>query len=143
MLLTDYLVNLMIILFLFAFLFALIGLGIIAGAVFFAWQKKNFLKDATPSTGTIINVRLSGGVYYNTVRFQTEMGQTIEHTPSTATSWSNYQIGQSVPIYYNRFDPQQASIGSLSGVSPWMVYIFVAGIGLFFFAVGLGFLFLS
>lgn len=93
----------------------LVGLSFVGITIVLLAVKIWRIKKSTKTTGVVMNVEASLGMqqslgstrntlYKPTVRFQTADGRVVDYTPNTSNSWSNYRVGENVPIYY---DPQQ------------------------------------
>ena len=129
-------------------LVVLFGLTFIGGTVILALRKYLKLKKSIAATGVVVHVEISQGMRQNysrtrstlykpTVRFQTADGRVIDYTPRTANSWSNYSVGENVPVHYDPQQPANPIIGNASGRwFPFIICVFVGGmftvIGAFF-----------
>ena len=132
--------------------FLLIGLGqFLLGSVFFCVsifliiRKKLRMKNWTKTTGIVLSVEVSQGMRQSVgttrntlfrpkVRFQTTDGRVIDYEPNTSNSWSNYEVGQHVEVYYHPQQPQNAMFGS--GFRKWFGLIVFAVVGGFFALFG-------
>lgn len=131
----------------------LFGLTFLGGTVILALRKYLRLKKSIAAMGVVVHVEVSQGMRQNhsrarntlykpTVRFRTANGRVINHTPMMANSWSNYRVGENVPVYYDPQQPENPIIGSASGRwFPFIICVFVGGIfavlGAFFILLGL------
>ncbi|CAN5852131.1 hypothetical protein BH20ACI4_BH20ACI4_15680 [soil metagenome] len=119
-----------------AVLFGLTFLGI---TVALALRKYLRLKKSIAATGVVVHVEISKGMRQNhsarrstlykpTVRFQTADGRVINYTPMMANSWSNYGVGENVPVHYDPQQPENPIIGNASGRwFPFIICVFVGG----------------
>jgi len=131
----------------------LFGLTFLGGTVILALRKYLRLKKSIAATGVVVHVEISQGMrrnhsstrhtlYKPTVRFQTADGRVINYTPMMANSWSNYSVGENVPVHYDPQQPENPIIGNVSG--RWFLFlvcVFVGGmftvVGAFFILFGL------
>ena len=113
-------------------LLILLGLTFIGGTIILALRKFLKLKKSIAATGVVVHVEVSQGMRQNhsrtrntlykpTVRFQTADGRVIDYTPMMASSWSNYGIGENVPVQYDPRQPEKAMIGDASVF--WLPFI--------------------
>ncbi|CAN5286923.1 hypothetical protein BH10ACI1_BH10ACI1_24170 [soil metagenome] len=90
-------------------LLVLLGLTFLGGTIILVLRKIFKLKKSIPTTGVVVNVEASEGMRQNhskrrntlykpTVRFQTADGRVIDYTPMISSSWSNYRIGENIPV---------------------------------------------
>lgn len=131
---------------------------LVVGSVFFgvslilAVRKMLRIKSWTKTTGVVVDVETSQGMqqphstprntlYKPTVRFQTTDGRVIDYEPQTSNSWSNYSVGQSIPVYYDPRQPEKAFAGT--NFSQWFGLILFGVVGGFFALMGAFFLFMS
>ncbi len=140
----------------------LVGGGmLLMGSSFFAVSfilllRKIFkIKRSAKTTGVVMNVEESLGMrqsnssgyssrntlYKPTVRFQTADGRTVDYTPQTSNSWSNYKVGENVPVYYESHQPEKAIIGRPFQL--WFGLIIFGFVGGFFALMGVFFLIVS
>ena len=129
----------------------LFGLTFIGGTVILALRKYFKLKKSIAATGVVVHVEISQGMRQNhsrtrstlykpTVRFQTADGRVIDYTPMMANSWSNYNVGENVPVHYDPQQPANPIIGNAS--SRWLPFIICGFVGGLFTVVGAFFLLL-
>ncbi len=142
--------------------FILIGLlQFLLGSAFFVVsvslgiRKILRLKKWTQTKGFVTDIEISKGMHqsYGTprttlykprVRYQIADGRTIDYEPKTSNSWSNYSVGQQIPVYYDPQQPEKAMVGTNFG--QWFGLIvfsvvggFLALFGLIFIAVSVNF----
>lgn len=90
------------------------GLAFFCGSMFVITRRRHRLRTWTKALGTVVDMQISQGmrqphgVTRNTlfrpkVRFQRTDGTVVEHEPLTSNNWSNYAVGEQIPVYY---DPQ-------------------------------------
>ena len=121
------------------FAMPLIGLGLLALAVFVSWNTITWLKRTVEAQGTVtqmLHVTDKDGdlTYKPVVRFSTAEGKTIEFKSSFSTSPPAYRVGQSVAVVYLPDEPEKAQIRGF--LSLWMGPMIIAFIGTIFFLIG-------
>lgn len=98
------------------------GLAFFCGSIFVILRWRHRLKTWTKALGTVVDVEVSQGMYQphgvtrNTlfkpkVRFQRADGTVVEHEPLTSNNWSNYAVGEQIPIYYDPQQPDKVMLG--------------------------------
>ena len=131
----------------------LFGLSFLGITVALALRKYLRLKKSIATTGVVVHVEVSRGMRQNhsrtsntlykpTVRFQTADGRVIDYTPMMANSWSNYRVGENLPVHYDPQHPQNPIIGNATGRwFPFIICVFVGGlftfVGAFFVLLGI------
>ena len=131
----------------------LFGLSFLGITVALALRKYLRLKKSIAATGVVVHVEISQGMRQNhsrtrstlyrpTVRFQTADGRVIDYTPMMANSWSNYRVGENLPVHYDPQHPQNPIIGNAAGRwFPFILCVFVGGlftfVGAFFVLLGI------
>lgn len=146
-------------------IFPVVGALVFAFGLLFAFgtlllfvRKVWKIKNATKTTGVVINVEVREGMQQSqfdgasprntlfkpTVRFQTEDGRIIDYTPNISNSWSNYKTGENIPVYYDPRHREKPIIGrSYNLWFPFFLFGFVSIIFTFvggiFLLVGLSF----
>ncbi|CAN5851966.1 hypothetical protein BH20ACI4_BH20ACI4_15660 [soil metagenome] len=139
-----------------AFIFVIIGFGMLAGSIGFGFRRRSFLKKSTEAMGTVTDSgetlrhnfdsnRNQNGIHFGsrretwfspTVRFQTADGRTIDYTSKVAQK-TRFTVGQQIPVNYDSLDPQSVTLGSRKSVLMWLPFVFVGFIGFFFLLFGL------
>ena len=128
------------------YVFAAIGIAMLAGALYWVQNIRSFLAQASTAQGTVIDmVRSSSsrsssssspGTWAPVVRFVTAKGEKIEFTSSTGSNPPSYSQGESVEVLYQPGAPGDARIHGF--VSLWLGPMIVGGIGSIFFLIGGG-----
>jgi hypothetical protein len=126
----------------------LLGSSFFLISLFLIIRKKLKLKRFVQTTGVVTHVEERLGMrqphgsarstlYKPTVRFQTADGQITEFTPKTSNNWSNYKVGEQIPVYY---DPQKTE-KPLFGTpfKMWFGLVVFGLVGGFFAFVGIFF----
>lgn len=127
-------------------LFLLIGLGVLVGGGYVAKQRAEFLSEARPAAGEVIdfNRRTSTSdgktetTWYPVVRYQPS-GRTapVSFQHDTGSSSPAYRRGESVTVLYTPGDPEEAIIdeGLMNWLGPGLMILLG---GVFTLAGGLG-----
>ncbi len=128
---------------LFAAGFGLIGLGLLAGALFSYRSTQAWLSTSATAAGTVIGYERrtdSEGAlsYFPVITFTPANGDEIEFTSSTGSSSRGYAIGASVPLRYNPALPFDAAIDT--PLDLWITAGVLGFLGLVFTVVGVGLL---
>lgn len=107
------------------------------------------MKSWTKTKGVVVNVEVSSGMrqshgrtrntlYKPTVRYQIADGRVVDYTPKTSNSWSNYDVGQELEVFYNPQQSANAMVGANS--NQWFGLIMFAVVGGVFSLFGVVFL---
>jgi len=127
-------------------IFAVAGLGLLAGGVFSVRHTRRFLETAVAAPGVVTenvlredtsSTRGTSWAYYPRVRFRTADGQDISFISSTGTSPPSHRVNEPVTILYDPRQPYNASINSFGSL--WAASIVLLGLGVAFTAPGIGF----
>ncbi len=103
------------------------------------------ITKSTKTTGVVMNVEVNLGMQQShsstrntlftpTVRFQTAGGRIINYTPNMSTSWSNYRVGENVPVYYDPQQPEKVMVGRFYDL--WFPHFLCALVGGMFLFIG-------
>ncbi len=119
--------------------FAIVGLVVIGGAIYFGLDRWDFMETAELGEGTVIDYRSSIGdderTYYPIVEFTppgTSQPITFQH--DVGSSHKSYSIGALVPVLY---DPDNAADAIVDeGLWNWFGPIIMNVLGVTFFGVG-------
>ena len=118
----------------------LFGLSFVGVTIILLVRKVLRIRKSTKTTGVVVNVEAHEGMYQDigrtrntlykpTVRFQTADGRVIDYTPNTSNSWSNYRVGENVPVYYDPQQPEKAIVGTTFKLwFPFFLFGFAGGI---------------
>jgi hypothetical protein len=121
--------------------FSVIGLAMLAGALFWYQSVKSFVAGASLAQGTVVELSRSQSgsdspTYRPVVRFNAPNGQAVEFTSSMGSNPPSYRKGETVEVLYTPSDPQHAMI---NGFLPlWGGPLIVGGMGSVFFLIGGG-----
>ena len=112
-------------------------------------RKKLKMKKWMKTTGVVLDVEIRQGMrqqmgttrntlYKPKVRFQAANGRVIDYKPEIFNSWSNYEVGQQVGVYYDPQQPEKVMFEARTG--DWVRLIVFAVFGGFFALFGALFL---
>jgi len=123
------------------YIFSLIGVSLLIGALLLFWHTSSFVDQATRAQGTVVDLVESRSdkstTYRPVVRFVTEAGQQIEFTSSSGTNPPSYSVNESVTVLYLPAEPQDASLTGFFDL--WGGVMITGGLGGVFFLIGAGF----
>ncbi|WPN51990.1 DUF3592 domain-containing protein [Pseudomonas sp. P9_2] len=121
------------------YLFSIVGVVLLVGAIFAYKSSSEFLTVAVPAQGTIIDLikNTSGDSvsYHPVVRFITNDGQTVEFKSSTGGHASSYPVGETIEVLYTPHNPEDATIKSFFAVWGAVLVTTVLGAGFVFIGV--------
>ena len=113
-----------------SFIFGLVGIILLAVAVFSYFHTWSFMSDSLTSDGTVIDFVYSDNAAYPTVRYQTQAGKFVEFTSNVGSNPPSFDKGELVEVYYNPENPREARIGTF--FSLWGMVIIPGVLGLVF-----------
>lgn len=119
-------------------IFLVVGLIMLAVALF-AWLNGTWFRiRADEVTGTVVEVRLTaysdGNAYCPVVRYTPRLGEPLTHY-SNICSWpAAYEQGQQVTMYGDRLDPEHVQMQDFFGI--WFLPLFLGFMGTVFTSVG-------
>ena len=111
-------------------LFTVIGLILLTLAGYFAFDTHNFLKNATLTSGVVIDLKEEVSTtdghrsvsYRPVITFKTATNDTIIFSADVATNPPSYQMGEETMILYEPEDPRDARINTTFQL--WFLPIF-------------------
>lgn len=127
----------------------LLGSTFFAVSTFLIIRKKLRMKKWAKTTGVVLDVETSQGMrqpmgttrntlFKPKVRFRTADGRVIDYEPQTSNSWSNYNVGQNIELYYDPQQPDNVMFGKWFGLIIFTVVGgFLAFLGAVFLLVSL------
>lgn len=122
----------------FKYLFSIVGVALLVGALFVYKNTSDFLLDAVSAQGTIIDLVQSTNSesvsYHPIVKFIDADGQVVEFTSSTGGSASSYPLGDLVEVLYLPHDVKDARIKSFFAL--WGASVLMAALGAGFVLIG-------
>jgi ribosomal protein L7/L12 len=125
---------------LFGKIFAGVGVLITAIALLIFYLKQDTVSRSEIREGYVIDLEYSGNSTAPRIEYEWNGSKRI-FTSSVYTHPPAYEVGERVELFVNVKDPADVVINSFTG--RWLAVIIVGGIGLFFFAFGLLFTFIS
>lgn len=122
-----------------------IGLGLLAGAVFWQQSTQSFIGKAARAEGTVTDLvrsRSSDSTTYKpVVQFTSDRGERIEFISSVGSNPPSYAKGEKVEVLYLADNPRDAKINGF--FSLWGGPLIVGGIGLALLLAGGGIVLVS
>jgi hypothetical protein len=126
-----------------AHLFLVVGLALLAGAVYWASRVEQFARGASIAHGTVIQLEHSrssnSSSYYPVVKYRTAAGREATFRSSFGSNPPSHAVGEAVVVLYDESDPSDARIRSF--FSLWGGATLVGSIGAVFALVGGGMLY--
>jgi len=120
------------------YVFATIGLVLLAGAISLYFAKQSFLKRAETVQGKVVELvskRSDNSIMYTPViSFITREGSEIEFASSVSSNPPSYSVGETVEIMYDPKEPNEADINSFSSL--WLGVLVLGILGTVFFLIG-------
>lgn len=122
-------------------IFGLIGIGLLGGAAYMAYDTRRDLAVGVTTDGTVVDLigeRDSDGdtTYHPRVRFVTRSGEAREFTASVGTNPAAFEVGEPVVVIYDPASPEGARIDSFFQL--WFAPLLLGGMGIVFAAFGCG-----
>ena len=122
------------------YVFTLVGIGMLVGALLVYRSTSSFLTEAAKTEGTVVELAKSRSsdstTYRPVVQFTSQSGQAIEFVSSTGSNPPSYSKGQKVEVLYLPKDPKNAKISGF--FSLWGGSAILGGMGGVFFLIGTG-----
>lgn len=123
------------------YLFFLIGLGMLAGSLYWAFNTKTFLETAHSANGTVTDLIArrnseGGRTYAPEFSFETAQGRKVTVVSSSSSNPAAYDRGEMVEVLYLPEQPTEAKINGF--FSLWGGSLIVGILGLVFTAIGGG-----
>ena len=130
------------------YLFALIGIGLVGGALYAYQYTASFIDSALTAEGEVISLARStssgsssssgGSTYAPVVAFTAANGERYEFTSSASSNPPSYRPGDLVRVYYLEQDPYDAEVDGF--FSLWGGVLILGILGAVFSAFGFGLL---
>ena len=100
------------------FLFLLIGIGFLGAAIYNFVSHKKFMESSTKVSGRVINLSSNRkGGKAPIVEYSDATGKAHFYYHNVYTQPSAYDLGETVEIYYNPANPDDATMGGFSVLS--------------------------
>ncbi|HEX6614415.1 MAG TPA: DUF3592 domain-containing protein [Rhodanobacteraceae bacterium] len=124
-----------------------VGVAMLAGAVYMYNDARGFLADAVHAQGTVVDLQRTESLshddnhtytsvsYYPMVQFTDASGKRIEFTSGSGSNPPAYSRGDQVDVLYHADAPEKARINSF--MSLWFGPLLVGGLGVVFTAIGI------
>ena len=128
-------------------LFAVIGLGLLAGAIAVTLNTHAFIATAKHAPGTVTELvpkrdKDDGSTTYTpVVMFEADSGASVSFSSSFSSNPPSYAVGEKVDVLYAPGDPNQARINGFGSL--WFGSLILGGLGAVFSAIGFGILIAS
>ena len=129
------------------FVFGLVGVLMLIGAVLLYQNTTKFIASASRAQGEVIDLlrvessrRNSSDTWRPMVHFKLPSGEIVEFTPSSSSSPPAYDKGEVVGVFFDPADPKDARLDGFFDL--WGGTAIVGGLGAVFlaFAIGMHFL---
>jgi len=130
------------------FIMLIVGVAMLAGAVYLYKDTHSFLAGAVHAQGTVLDLQRTESLshdgnhtytsvsYYPMVQFSDASGRRIEFTSDSGSNPPAYSRGDTVDVLYHADAPEKARINSL--MSLWFGTLIVGGLGVVFTTIGTG-----
>ena len=120
------------------YVFAIIGLTLLGGALYLYKDKQAFLKKAEVTQGTVIELLRTKSdnsiTYCPVVAFTTKAGTKISFSSSVSSNPPSYNEGENVEVLYDPINPNNATIKGFKSL--YLGVLIVGIIGTAFFILG-------
>jgi hypothetical protein len=123
------------------YVFTLVGIGMLAGTIFFYQRTRSFVDGVETAEGTVVELNRSSSTYRPVVRFRDRRGEEIEFMSSTGSNPPSYSRGERVEVLYLPSRPDQAQINGF--FSLWLGPLILGFLGVVFLLIGGGIMFLA
>jgi len=127
--------------------FGAVGLVLCAVAWLLHHNTATFIASASRTQGEVMRLlhvesskRNESGTWKPLVRFKAPSGEIIEFAPSSSSSPPAYEVGETVDVFFDPNDPQDAMLDGF--FSLWGGATITGGLGLVFLLVAAGLLFM-
>ena len=122
--------------------FTLVGLTMLAGALYWFQTTRAFVAAAALAQGIVIDLEASRSDNSTTwrpvVRFNLPEGRAIQFSSNVSSNPPSYRKGEQVEVLYQPSQPDKAKINSFGPL--WGGPLIVGGLGAVFFLIGAGIL---
>jgi len=125
------------------FVMLVVGVAMLAGAVYMYKDTRSFLAGAMHAQGTVVDLERNESTdshshrsvnYYPVVQFADAGGRRIEFTSNSGSNPPAYSRGDTVEVLYHADAPDKARINGF--MSLWFGPLLVGGMGVLFTAIG-------
>lgn len=114
----------------------MIGTAFLIMAVFFYTSTSAFITSSKSAEGEVTELIIPSGsdTYHPKVRFQTESGKEVIFVDSVGSTPPSFTVGESVKVFYQPDNPQNAKISSF--FSLWFLVVVFGLMGFIFDIIG-------
>lgn len=99
-------------------LFLVIGIGFLSTAIYFFVSHRNFMATATKTSGRVINLKSNRkGSKAPIVEYSDASGTAHFYYHNVYSRPSAYDLGETVEIYFNPANPEDATMGGISAMT--------------------------
>lgn len=99
-------------------LFLLIGISFLSASIYFFVSHRNFMASATKTAGRVINLQSNRkGSKAPIVEYSDANGKAHFYYHNVYSRPSAYDLGETVEIYFNPANPEDATMGGISAVT--------------------------
>jgi hypothetical protein len=125
------------------FIMLIVGVAMLAGAVYLYSNTRSFLAGAVHAQGTVVDLQRTESLdshsnrsisYYPVVQYAEAGGRKVEFISDSGSNPPAYSRGDQVEVLYHADAPEKARINSF--MSLWFGTLIVGGLGVVFTAVG-------
>jgi hypothetical protein len=125
------------------FIMLIVGVAMLAGAVYLYSNTRSFLAGAVHAQGTVVDLRRTESLdshsnrsvsYYPVVQYTASGGRKVEFISDSGSNPPAYSRGDQVEVLYHADAPEKARINGF--MSLWFGTLIVSGLGVVFTAVG-------
>lgn len=113
--------------------FPVVGVLLLAVAVFFGWKHYRFIQTAPHYTAIVIDVKWQSKSYYPLFEFKDASGDTIHAYGSMGASPPMFKVGETVEILYDEHYHEGIARNFFS---EWMPMVILGFIGALFTGIG-------
>ena len=123
------------------FVFILVGLALIAGGGYLAYQRSGTTLQGERTEGTVIRLREKerdpgeSPMIYHVFKFKAQDGQAYTVEGAVGSTSGTYVVGEKIPVVYDPDRPREARIDSFSEM--WMGPLVIFLMGFIFVILGL------
>ncbi len=123
-------------------LFAVIGLGLLAGAIALTLNTRAFIATAKHAPGTVTELvpkrdKDDGSTTYTpVVMFEADSGASVSFASSFSSNPPSYVVGERVEVLYAPGNPNEARINGFGSL--WFGSMILGGLGTVFSTIGFG-----
>ena len=122
---------------LFTLIFGLVGLGLLAGAVYALSSTLSFRSNSKRAEGVVVELQRGGKGAKPVVEWKDSKGGVHRVTGGVSSSPPAYSVGEKTDVRYDPAHPEDARIDGF--LENWFVALILGILGTVFFSIGAGF----